>query len=59
MLTWALIFLVISIVAAVLGFSGLAAGAAGIAQVLFWVFLGVALVIGVVDLMRGRMTPRS
>jgi uncharacterized membrane protein YtjA (UPF0391 family) len=39
MLKWALIFAVVSIIAGVLGFTGVAAGAASIAQVLFFVFL--------------------
>lgn len=55
MLTWALIFMVIAVIAAVLGFGGLAAGAATVAQVLFWIFLGVALVIGITDIVRGRL----
>lgn len=39
MLQWAFIFLAIAVVAAVLGFGGIAAGAAGIAKVLFFIFL--------------------
>lgn len=39
MLRWAAIFLVVAIVAAVFGFGDLSAGAAGIAQVLFFLFL--------------------
>lgn len=41
MLKWAAIFFVISIIAALFGFTGIAAGAAGIAQFLFWVFVVV------------------
>jgi uncharacterized membrane protein YtjA (UPF0391 family) len=41
---YALSFLVIAIVAGVLGFGGIAAGAAGIAQVLCGIFLVLALV---------------
>jgi uncharacterized membrane protein YtjA (UPF0391 family) len=37
MLKWALVFFLISLVAAVFGFTGIAAGAAAIAQVLFFV----------------------
>lgn len=44
MLRWAAIFFIISIVAAVLGFGGIAAGATEIARVLFYVFLMVFLV---------------
>jgi uncharacterized membrane protein YtjA (UPF0391 family) len=39
MLYWALIFLVIAIVAGIFGFGGIAAAASGIAQVLFFIFL--------------------
>jgi len=45
MLTWAIIFLVIAVVAAALGFGGIAQGAATIAKVLFGIFLVVALVL--------------
>lgn len=41
MLKWAAIFFVISIIAALFGFGGIAAGAAGIAQFLFWIFVVV------------------
>lgn len=39
MLYWTLCFLLISIVAGILGFGGLAVAAAGIAKILFFVFL--------------------
>ena len=39
MLYWTATFLVIALVAALLGFGGIAATAAGIARVLFFVFL--------------------
>ena len=39
MLYWALVFFVIAIVAATLGFGGIAVGAASIAQLLFFLFL--------------------
>ena len=39
MLKWAAIFLVISIVAAIFGFGGIAEGAADIAKVLFFIFI--------------------
>lgn len=39
MLSWAITFLVIAIVAAVLGFGGIAGAATGIAKILFGVFL--------------------
>lgn len=39
MLSWVLTFLVLSIIAAVLGFSGIAVAAAEIARILFVIFL--------------------
>lgn len=39
MLHYALVFFVIALISAVLGFGGLAAGAAGIAKMLFFVFV--------------------
>jgi uncharacterized membrane protein YtjA (UPF0391 family) len=45
MLTWAIIFLVVAIIAAALGFGGIAHGAATIAKVLFGIFLIVAIVL--------------
>ena len=38
-LRWALIFLVISLVAAVFGFTGIAAASADVARILFFVFV--------------------
>jgi uncharacterized membrane protein YtjA (UPF0391 family) len=43
MLKWTLIFLVISIVAGALGFTGIAQGAATIAKILFGLFLILAI----------------
>ena len=39
MLHWSLMFLIIALIAAVLGFGGLAGTAIGIAKILFFVFL--------------------
>ena len=47
MLRWALIFLVIALIAALFGFGGIAGAATGVAQILFWVFVAL-LVISVV-----------
>jgi len=44
MLYWSLVFLIIAIVAAVLGFGAVAGTAAYIAKILFWVFLVVFLI---------------
>jgi uncharacterized membrane protein YtjA (UPF0391 family) len=43
LLKWAAIFLVIALVAAAFGFTGVAEGAADIAKVLFYMFLGMCL----------------
>lgn len=43
MLNWALTFLIFSLIAAVFGFGGIAATSAGIAKILFFVFLGLFL----------------
>jgi uncharacterized membrane protein YtjA (UPF0391 family) len=39
MLYWALIFFIISLIAALFGFTGIAVAAAGIAKVLFYIFV--------------------
>ena len=39
MLRWAVIFLIISLIAALFGFTGISAAAAGIAKVLFFIFV--------------------
>jgi len=39
MLRWAVIFFVVALLAAVLGFTGIALAAAGIAKILFYVFV--------------------
>jgi uncharacterized membrane protein YtjA (UPF0391 family) len=44
MLGWSMTFFVIAFFAAVLGFGGLAAGAAGIAKFLFFLFVAMAIV---------------
>jgi uncharacterized membrane protein YtjA (UPF0391 family) len=49
MLSWALIFFVVAILAAVFGFGGIASASAGIAQILFFLFL----VLFVVSLIMG------
>ncbi len=44
MLRWALIFLVISLIAAGFGFTGVSVAAAGIAKVLFFIFISLFLI---------------
>lgn len=60
MLYWALVFFIISVLAAIFGFGGISVAAAGVAKVLFFLFvvLFVAfLIIGLVG--RGRIAPPS
>jgi len=54
MLRWALLFFLISLVAAALGFTDIAAGAADIAKVLFAIFLVIFLVFLVLGIMAGE-----
>ena len=54
MLKWAAIFFLIALVAALFGFTDIAAGAATIAKVLFGIFLVIFLVFLVLGLMAGR-----
>jgi uncharacterized membrane protein YtjA (UPF0391 family) len=52
MLYYAVVFFVIALVAALFGFGGIAAGAVGIAKILFFVFLVVAILSAVLGLSR-------
>jgi uncharacterized membrane protein YtjA (UPF0391 family) len=52
MLRWALGFFLVAILAAVLGFGGIAVAAAGIARILFFLFLVLFLVALVGGLLR-------
>lgn len=45
MIKWAIIFAVIGLLAGALGFSGVAGAAMGIAKVLFWIGIIVAVVL--------------
>ena len=56
MLSWAITFLIIALIAAVLGFGGLAGTAVGIAKILFFVFL-VLFVVSLIFGWRGRGAP--
>jgi uncharacterized membrane protein YtjA (UPF0391 family) len=57
MLYWAIVFFIIALVAALFGFGGISAAAAGIAKILFIVFLAlflISLVLGMLRRPRGR-----
>ncbi|MFN8309060.1 MAG: DUF1328 domain-containing protein [Chitinophagales bacterium] len=50
MLRWSFLFLIIAIIAGILGFTGVAGTAMGIAKILFFVFIGfwlLLLILGV------------
>ena len=55
-LKWAAIFLLIALVAAVFGFTGIAAGAVDIAQTLFFIFISIFVVLLVIGLFIGKKT---
>lgn len=57
MLSWAITFLVIALIAAALGFGGIAGAAVGIAKVLFFVFLALFVLSLVAGAVRGRRPP--
>ncbi len=54
MLRWVLIFLVLALVAALLGFGGLATGFAEIAKIIFVVFVVLFVIALIAALVRGR-----
>lgn len=56
MLGWALTFLVVALIAALLGFTSVAGAAMGVAKILFFVFLVLFLVSIVMHFVRGRPT---
>jgi uncharacterized membrane protein YtjA (UPF0391 family) len=59
LLKWALVFFVISLVAALFGFGGIAQGSADIAKVLFFIFLAICAVLFILGLTVYRsITPR-
>jgi uncharacterized membrane protein YtjA (UPF0391 family) len=54
MLRWAAVFFIISIIAAIFGFGGVADAASDIAQVLFFVFIVMFAVMLVAGLVTGK-----
>ena len=54
MLYWAAVFFVIALVAAVFVFGGIAAGAAEIAKILFFIFLVIFIVTAIFGLIKRR-----
>ncbi len=56
MLGWALTFLVVALIAGVLGFTAIAGTAIGIAEIAFYVFLALFVVSLIMNFLRGRGT---
>ena len=56
MFGWGLTFLVVALIAAVLGFGGIAAFAVDIAKIVFFVAIVLFVVSAVIGLVRGRST---
>jgi uncharacterized membrane protein YtjA (UPF0391 family) len=56
MLYWALVFFLVAIIAALFGFTGISVAAAGIAKVLFFIFL-ILFVISLIFGVRARRRP--
>ncbi|MDP3852823.1 DUF1328 domain-containing protein [Phenylobacterium sp.] len=54
MLGWALTFLVVALIAGLLGFTSIAGAAMGIAKIMFFVFLVLFVVSLVMHMVRGR-----
>jgi uncharacterized membrane protein YtjA (UPF0391 family) len=54
MLRWALIFAIISVIAGVFGFTGVAAGSAAMAKILFGIALTLFLIFIIAALAAGR-----
>ncbi|MDP3745941.1 MAG: DUF1328 domain-containing protein [Phenylobacterium sp.] len=54
MLGWALTFLVVALIAGLLGFTSIAGAAMGVAKILFFVFLVLFVVSLVMHMVRGR-----
>lgn len=55
LLKWALICLLISLVAGALGFTGVARGAAQLSKILFFIFLVIFLVILILAISAGQL----
>lgn len=54
MLYYALVFFVLALVAALFGFGGIATTSAGIAKILFFVFIALVVVSALAGAIRGR-----
>ncbi len=50
MLKWTVIFLVIALIAALFGFTGISQGAASIAKIIFFIFLALVVIFGILGI---------
>ena len=57
MLRWAMTFLIVALIAALLGFGNIAGTASSIAVTLFWVFVVLFLASLLASLVTGKRTP--
>jgi uncharacterized membrane protein YtjA (UPF0391 family) len=57
MLGWAITFLVIAVIAAVLGFGGVAIISVEIAKIIFFVAIALFLIAAIFGFLRGRSAP--
>jgi uncharacterized membrane protein YtjA (UPF0391 family) len=57
MLRWAISFLVLALIAAVFGFGGIAAMSMDAARILFFVFIVLFAIAGLMHAMRGKSPP--
>ena len=55
MMKWAIIFFIISLIAGVLGFTDIAAGARGIAKIFFFIALAIFLIVLIFGVMLGML----
>ena len=58
MLRWAFMFLIISLIAAAFGFTGVSAAAAGFAKVLFFIFISLFVIALIGGIAIGRRVAR-
>ena len=58
MIKWAIIFAIISIVAGLFGFTGIAADSAAVAKILFFIALAIFVVLLVLGLFVGKKVAR-
>ena len=57
MLGWSMLFLIVALVSAFLGYTGIAGAATNIALLLFWVFVVLFVLTLIANTVRGSRTP--